>query len=218
MRGPFHPGGEQDAHPVALVDPLLALLEGAEAGDPTACNQLLLALAPHLLAVARRTLGGDHPDVLDVAQEAAWGVLQALPRFRRESSLVHFACRVSLLTAMNVRRAEAARQRKLRSLLQFRQVVDGPEGDILADPHQALSQRRCVAAVRELLGRLPQAQAEVLGLHHVVGMTTAEIALATDTPKETVRSRLKRARQELRRLVLRDEELAEELGARHGHA
>jgi RNA polymerase sigma factor (sigma-70 family) len=119
---------------------------------------------------------------------------------------------------MNVRRAEAAAQRKLRSLLQFRQAVDGPEGENLADPHQALTQRRCVTAVRELLGRLPQVQAEVLGLHHVVGMTTAEIARVTGAPEETVRSRLKRARHELRRLVLHDEELVAELGVRHGHA
>jgi RNA polymerase sigma-70 factor (ECF subfamily) len=73
--------------------------------------------------------------------------------------------------------------------------------------------------VRLLLGSLPEAQAEVLGLHHVVGLTALEIARVTQTPVETVRSRLRLGRQALRQLVLKDAQLSEVMGVKEdGHA
>src|SRR5688572_25485977 len=93
-------------------DPLLELAARAQKGDRAAASQLLLSLTPYLLRVARQTLGTSHPEVNDVAQEAAFGVLTALPRFRGECSLVHFACRIAVLTAMNTRRRELAEARK----------------------------------------------------------------------------------------------------------
>jgi RNA polymerase sigma-70 factor (ECF subfamily) len=60
-------------------------------------------VTPHLLRVVRRVLGPEHPDVEDVAQESAFALMDALPRHRGECTILHFACRVALLTAMNVR-------------------------------------------------------------------------------------------------------------------
>lgn len=197
-------------------DPLADIALQAQRGEQGAIRQLVLRLAPHLLRVARQVLGAHHPDVHDVAQEAAWGLLKALPRFRRESSIVHFACRVSLHTAMNLRRREAAEDRKLRSLKLSRETLSVGQDSLC--PEGEMSRTECIGAVRDLLSRLPAAQAEVLGLHHVVGMTAAEIAELTRTPRETVRSRLKRGRMELRNTMLREPRLVEELEGRRGQA
>jgi DNA-directed RNA polymerase specialized sigma24 family protein len=71
---------------------------------------------------------------------------------------------------------------------------------------------RAADAVRELLGSLPEAQAEVLGLHHAVGLSMIEIAAVTGAPLETVRSRLRLGRRAVRQRVFGDQRLLEVVG------
>lgn len=183
--------------------PLEELCRRARGGERAAASQLLGALAPAMLRVARQILGNDSPDASDATQEAALAVLRALPGFRGECTLLHFACRIAVLTAMNARRR---RQSELSKTRAYGALELGQQH---ATPEQLAHGERCMHAVRELLERLPPAQAEVLGLHHVVGMTAAEIAAATHSPLETVRSRLKLGREALRRQVLSDDRLKE---------
>jgi RNA polymerase sigma-70 factor, ECF subfamily len=194
-------------------DPLAELTRRARAGETRAIHELLVAIAPAVLRVARQVLGPAHPEVQDVAQEAACGVLRGLERFRGECTLMHFACRTAVLASMNVRRRDVSQSRKARGLSELL-----GEGASSPSPERLLLGQRAAAALRELLGLLPEAQAEVLALHHVVGLTAAEIASATSTPVETVRSRLRLGRQALRQRVLGDEELAEVMGVSDGHA
>src|SRR5262245_60593234 len=96
------------------ADALAAVARSAVAGDGRATRTLLVALGPHLLRVVRRVLGARHPDIDDVLQESAFAVMEALPRHRGESTIVHFACRIAILTAISVRRREAT-QKRLRT-------------------------------------------------------------------------------------------------------
>jgi len=197
-------------------DPLAELGRRARDGDESAAHALLVALTPSLLRVARQILGAGHPEVKDVTQEAACGVLRGLPRFRGECTLLHFACRVAVLAAMNARRRELSHARKTGNVTElcalYTVYAEAPT------PEQLLMGEQAANAIRELLGSLPEVQAEVLGLHHVVGMTAAEIAQVTGAPLETVRSRLRMGRQALRQRVLGDPSLLEVVGASDGHA
>jgi RNA polymerase sigma-70 factor (ECF subfamily) len=60
-----------------------------------------------------------------------------------------------------------------------------------------LTRRRAVAA----LDQLPDAQRHALVMHHVLGMTVAEIAHELETPPETIRSRLRVAMGKIRVLL-----------------
>ena len=73
------------------------------------------------------------------------------------------------------------------------ELVAQPDG-----PEERLVQAQAAQAVRALLLTLPAAQAEALALHCVGGCTLAEIAEATHAPLQTVKSRLRLARQALR--------------------
>jgi RNA polymerase sigma-70 factor (ECF subfamily) len=171
-----------------------------------------MAIAPSLLRVARQVLGPDHPEVDDVAQESAFALLQALPRFRGECTFRHFACRVAVLSAMNVRRREASQAHKVQRLSSTARATE----DAGTSPEDMLLEQRAASAIRDLLGSLPMAQAEVLGMHYVVGLTAAEIARVTGAPVETVRSRLRLGRQALRQRVLADRELCDVMGVSDG--
>ncbi|HEY4105329.1 MAG TPA: sigma-70 family RNA polymerase sigma factor [Polyangiaceae bacterium] len=187
-------------------DALGALAEAAARGERAAVHTFLVTVGPHLLRVVRRVLGANHPDVDDVAQESAFAVMDALPRHRGESTVLHFACRVAVLTAMTVRRREATRKR--HSEREHALEVEEMPSPALA-PDAAWSAQASAELVRELLDSLPLAQAEVLALHCVLGYTVPEIAESAGIPPETVRSRLRVAKEALRERVLGEPRLAD---------
>jgi RNA polymerase sigma-70 factor, ECF subfamily len=189
-------------------DELLPLAEAAALDDAAALRTLLSVLGPHLLRVVRRVIGANHPDVEDVAQECALEFVSALRHFRRESSVKHFASRVALRASMNARR-------RLRASKRSR-----PEGEIMdaddvagSDPGAdvRMASRASVELARELCEELPPAQSEVLALHCILGYTMSEVAAICEAPLETVRSRLRTARQALMAKALEDPRLREYL-------
>jgi RNA polymerase sigma-70 factor (ECF subfamily) len=75
---------------------------------------------------------------------------------------------------------------------------------------RALAARRRIV-LRDLCDALPHAQSEALILHCVLGFTVEEIADAGQIPPNTVRSRLRIAKEALRARIVRDPTLREAL-------
>jgi len=191
-------------------DELAGLARAAAAGERSATHALLVALAPHLLRTVRSLLGRRDPDAEDIAQEAALVVIAALRSFRGESTVMRFATRTAVLVAMNARRKRAADKRGARVTSGERDLDElGASSD---SPEQSLARARAAAAVRELLLTLPAPQAEALALHSVAGASLAEIAESTRAPLQTVKSRLRLARQALREKLDAEPALLELLG------
>ena len=195
---PLPPGGGRR-------DELLGLAAAVQRGDAPALSTFLSAIVPQLLRVVRSVLGAEHPDLEDVAYEAAYAVVEGLPCFRGEGTVLHFACRVTVLCAMNVRRRDAAQK---RALLRAPTELDELELDA-PNPEENAQAAALAPIVRELLATLPDALAEALALHVVLGYTVAEIAQTASLPVETVRSRLRLAKQALRKRVLGNPRLRE---------
>jgi RNA polymerase sigma-70 factor (ECF subfamily) len=189
----------------AQPDALAGVAEAAVAGDRRAIRTFLATISPHLLRVVRRVLGAHHADVDDTAQEAAFAVIEALPSHRGECSLLHFACRIGVLTAMNVRRRDATKKRA--SLRAYDVEPETVANQDLAAP-AAMAAAARARAVRELVDALAPAQAEVIALHIMLGYTVREIAESSGVPVETVRSRLRLAKQALRERISEDPLLA----------
>jgi len=182
------------------------LAHRAAAGERRATRALLVAVGPAMLRAIRKVLARGTPDVEDVAQEAMEALVTALPRFRGECSVLHFAWRVAVLTALaNRRRLDLRAQWQTGS-------GDAPGQEAIAhdpSPAEALASRGRREALGMLLDDLPGNQAEVLVLHAVFGMTIEEIAGAVGRPLETVRSRLRLAKQALRDRIYASPALAE---------
>jgi len=192
-----------------VADPLRTLTTRAATGEPAAEQTLLVAVGPSMLRVVRRILGTRHPEVQDVCQEAAVALLSALPRFTGQCTVLHFACRVAVLTAMNARRRASHRGSGT-----FSDLAQEVEDDGLSPAEMAEAARRR-AVLRQLLDELPWPQAEALGLHVVLGYTVDETANAVGAGPNTVRSRLRRALAALRGRINADSNLLEVIGARH---
>jgi len=196
-------GGKRAEEPATRFqhDDWANLARSAGSGDSRAVRTFLVNVGPHILRVVRRLLGSQHPEIEDVAQECAFAVIDALPAFRGESSAVHFTCRIALLTAMNTRRRSRATKRAHEA-----------DGEAALDnvaclrpgPEQRVSSRAAAEIVRELLRTLPMEQAEVLALHCVLGYTLGEMAASSGVPRETLKSRLRLAKEAFRRRALTD--------------
>jgi RNA polymerase sigma factor (sigma-70 family) len=186
-------------------DATTVLAWAAIAGDEVALEALLRDLAPSLLAIVRATLGVSHPDRDDVLQDCMMAVVDALPSFQGRSSVARYASRIALRLCLE-RRRRAQRYRAQIALI--------PEIDVLAaaigeDDAEAARRR---AAVRALLDQLPEIQAETLALRVCLGMSLEEVAEVTGAPLNTVRSRVRLARETLRHRIEADPVLAELLG------
>jgi len=169
----------------------------AATGEQAATGQLLTLVAPAVLRSVRLVLGSKSPDIEDVTQQAMMAFVEALPSFRGECHPSGFASRIAVHAALTCRR-RAGRLRVVpwgtEALTEVTERRRAPHDDA----GTAAYQRRCV---RDLLSRLPRDQAEVMALHVVLGHSLLEVSQSTSIPLNTVKSRLRLAKQALRRAL-----------------
>lgn len=174
-------------------------------GERAALSRLLRALGPQVLRVARGVLGGGHPDLEDAAQESLVAIAAALPSFRGECGVTHFACRIA------ARKCVAARLRS-RNRQQHREAIAAGQAPLAsAEPGLGTTRSARRDALLELLDTLPPEQAETMVLRIVMGFSLAEVADATGAPVNTVRSRLRLSKEALRHRIESDPRLRETL-------
>jgi RNA polymerase sigma-70 factor (ECF subfamily) len=159
-------------------------------------------IAPFVLKVVRSVVGRDHADVDDVAQDAVIAVLASLDSFRADSTVLHYAGRIALFTALGARKREKARRRRVDE--EPTESIEGPQSPLA---ELVASRRRDILLA--LLDELPEPTAEALALHFILGHTVAEIAGAAGISVNTVWSRLRLGREALQRRLSRDKRLAD---------
>ena len=185
---------------------LMALARSAAQGDARATRSLLSSIAPRVTAVVRVVLGPGDPEADDVVQQSLIAFVQALPSFRGECQPPRFASRIAVRTAMAAKkRARARRERH-----DHEAEVDGFATTGASPSRRVLAERR-KHLLRELLCQIPEEQAEALALRVVLGWTLEEVAVASGVPQNTVRSRVRLAKEALRRRIEADPILRETL-------
>jgi len=192
-------------------DELLPLVRAVVAGDEEAAGTLVAHVGRSMLAVVRRVLGRQSPEVDDVTQDAVIALLGGLATFRGECSVLHFAQRIALLTALTAQRRARLRERWTEAA---ESSADDAADERAASPMDVAAARRRRALVRDLLAELPDVIAESLGMHYVLGYTVDEIAAAAGISPNTVWSRLRLGKLALRRKLEGDARLAEQLEVR----
>lgn len=135
-------------------------------------------------------------DAEDVAQEAFLAAWKGLPKFRMDAQFSTWLYRLTMNAATDLLR----RRRDSQSLEDEEQPVQ------LADPApgpEALSQAaESRAALQRAISALSENHRKILLLRAVGGLDYREIGLALGLTEGTVKSRLARARRELRTKLL----------------
>jgi len=199
-------GTAPEPSPIAReLDRAAAIVDAACRGEAAAIESLLTLLAPRLLRAVRALLGPAHPDVEDLVQEALVDLIDALPSFRGESTLLHFAIRIATRKVSRARR----RAHAVRGWLDYFRRSEEPLAPAPSSPREetVAERRRCL--LRELLAELSEAQAEALVMRWALGYAIEDIAEITRAPVNTVRSRLRLGKEALRARIANDPRWAE---------
>jgi RNA polymerase sigma factor (sigma-70 family) len=162
-------------------------------GDPLAVQQFLRAIAPLVRKICRGILGRENQELEDTIQDCLIDVVRALPHFRFEAEVSHYVAKIAM------RRAIASRQRARARSKQY--MVMDSRILRLASSDDAGEAREDF--VQNLLDELSEAQATVLLLRLMLGHSINEIACITGAPVNTVKTRLRLGKNQLRRWLAR---------------
>jgi RNA polymerase sigma-70 factor (ECF subfamily) len=172
------------------------LIERCRAGDEQACEELVRQYQDRVFALIYR-ITGDAERVEDIAQEVFLRAFRSLKKFRGGSSFYTWLYRITVNTTLNALRASSRRQET--SL----EALDGLEGpvDPGADPVEAAAHRQVARRVKEAIDQLDEQYRAIVYLREIQGLSYEEIAEVVALPVGTVKSRLFRARQNLKELL-----------------
>ncbi len=187
-------------------DDFASLVEATVDGDRQAARALFDAIAPIFLKAARRTLGRAHPDIDDFVQDASLRFFRSLPAFQGESHVRRYAYRIAVHASADwIRSRRALKRERVRGEIPESAATDENSLDIV--------RRRRIG---QMLGRcLPKAQLDAFLFRNILGCTLDEVAVMTGVSTNTVRSRLRIARDHLRRELEKNPELVALLGENH---
>jgi len=172
-------------------------------GDRQAFEELVVRHQNRVYGFCLRLLGS--PSLAEeAAQEVLVKVFKYLPRFRGESKFTTWLYRVTLNHCRNVQAYRARRHEKRHDSLDAETTDD--EGstrkkelaDTRPDAEEDLLLAERLAMMKEELAKLDPIWKEILLLRDVEGQSYEEIGMALELPPGTVKSRIHRARTELK--------------------
>ena len=177
-----------------------ALIQRCAAGEQSACAELVASHERMVYQLAFHLLG-DRDEALDLSQEVFLRVFRTLPSFRGQAALKTWIYRIAINQARN--RQRWWRRRRRADQVQLEQHVlehgDLQQPGDTDSPHRALARKELALKLWAALDALPFDQRTVVVLREIDGMSYEEIAESLDVAIGTVKSRLTRARQTLRR-------------------
>ena len=179
-----------------------ALVQQCAAGDEDACARLVTDHQRMVYQLALH-LVGDHQEALDISQEVFLRVFRTLSQFRGHSTLRTWIYRIVVNQTSNRLRWWRRRHRAQQVPLEQHTETHGdlPEVRNFAQPDRVLQQQEVAGRVWGALEKLPFDQRAVIVLREIDGLSYEEIAVSLDLAVGTVKSRLARARETLRRLL-----------------
>lgn len=179
----------------------LDLVRRCQQGDTRAFRELVERYEARIYALSC-SIVGDRELARDAVQEAFVRAYRALPRFRAKSSFYTWLYRIATNTSLNIARKEGRRldDISIDALQETREIsadrffgTDQPENDI-----ERADLRRNIQTVLNALS--PDHRAVVI-LKDLEDMSQEEIAETLNCSVGTVKSRLSRARAQLRDLL-----------------
>lgn len=178
-------------------------IERLRSGDPEAFDNLITRYSGDIYAILFR-ITENADEAADLTQETFLSALKAIKSFRGDSELKTWLFRIAVNHSRNRFRWWKRRKRDVTVSL------DAPIGDSEAPVSETIQGTETSAeenvlrlereaAIRKALVELPEIYREAIVLCDIEGLTYDEIASALDINIGTVKSRIARGREELRK-------------------
>lgn len=175
-------------------------------GDQSAFEAIVHRHRDRIYSIVQGLLR-NHADAEEIVQDTFIRAHRGLANFRGDSSLATWLHHIAVNLARNRYWYFHRRYRHATLSLDVPLSEDstGTFADILPSPAEGPSRETMAAEFTELvtacMGQLPAAQREILSMRNILNRSYDEIAVALDIEVGTVKSRIARARGQLRSLM-----------------
>lgn len=184
------------------------LIKSAQAGNAVAFEQLIEEHQKRIFSIAYR-IAGNYEDASDMAQEVLVKVFRNLKNFRGDSKFSTWLYRVATTTCLDEQKKQ--RRHPAYSLDETLETEDGSLGvdpvDTGPTPEESMEQKAVRQAIHLAIGKLKDEHKKVILLREVQGLSYEEIAKVLNCSEGTVKSRINRARDHLKKILLQNREL-----------
>jgi RNA polymerase sigma-70 factor, ECF subfamily len=188
----------------AEIHPDIALVERAKAGDTAAFEKLVKQYDRQVFRIAQH-ITQNREDAEDVVQDAFFKAFQKLEQFQGNSKFYTWLVRIAVNESLM-----RLRKRKTGRTVSIDEDVETEEGSMprdLADwspnPEQLYGKSELAEILRKTVQGLPPGFRTVFVLRDVEGLSTEETAESLGLSIPAVKSRLLRARLQLRERLSR---------------
>ena len=180
------------------------LIRRVKNGDQDAFGQLVLTHQNKVYTLCVHMVT-NREEAEDLAQEAFLKAWRSLNSFQEESSFATWMHRLTTNVCLDHLRKQARRQNISTAV----SLDDEESGwtepvDHTQDPQRRLEQREQRELLAKALNELPEHHRRLIIMREVSGLSYQEIADALDADLGTVKSGISRARERLRKILLRD--------------
>ncbi len=201
---PVGPAGDLSAEQPAEIHPDVALVERAKAGDQAAFEVLVKQYERQIFRTALH-ITQNREDAEDITQDVFVKAYTKLDQFQGNSKFSTWLVRIAVNESLM-----RLRKRKTSRTVSMDQDVETDEGSIPRDfaewrpnPEQNLSQSELAEILRKTIAGLPPGFRTVFTLRDIENLSTEETAEALGLSVPAVKSRLLRARLQLRERLSR---------------
>jgi len=182
-----------------------AFVRRLQANEDAAYDELVRTYNSSIYHVAYRMLG-DSAEACDVVQDIFLKVFRNIRTFRGDSSLRTWIFRIGISEILN-----RLRWWKRRNRMSTVSMDDDRNGngkgicipDSAPSPYQSLASKEEELAIQQALGHLSRDHRSIVVLRDIEGFSYIEIAEILDVSVGTVKSRLARARSDMKKSLIR---------------
>lgn len=182
------------------------LIRSFKEGNDVAFERIVLKYQDRIFNLCYRFLG-NMQEAEDVAQDVFIKVFKALKRFRSESSFYTWIYRITVNTCKN--RIKSLDYRRLKKKIQLPDETYTESNRIAAavmsndSPAESMEKKERMKQIQTAINKLPPDQKAVIVLRDIEGFSYDEISEITGHKLGTVKSKLSRARNDLRNKLMR---------------
>ena len=180
----------------------LSLARQAAAGNDDAFSVIVDRYSRLVYNVALRSVSSPE-DAADISQDTFLKAWRSIGSFRGDCALSTWLCRIALNCCCD--HARSAKRHRVLSLTvqedEDSKVLDIPDTDVTAMPEEELTRQTEIEAVREAIDSLPEDQ-KMITMRDITGLSYAEIAGTLGLEMGTVKSRINRARGNVKKFLI----------------
>ncbi len=182
------------------------LVQRFNSGDESAFDEIVIRYRDRIFSIAIGLLR-NHADAEEITQDALMRAYRGLARFRGDSSLATWMHRITVNLARN--RYWYFFRRRRQDSISLEHAIGGDDGgslsDVIAteepDPARLAVREEFAEHISRAMTRLEAPQREILALRNLRGLAYDEISAELGINVGTVKSRIARARENLRDLI-----------------